>query len=80
MASATPAPRLAAANADAGGAQPGLARRRTLLIIGALMLGMLLARAGPGRARRRPGPGRPLRNASRCPATRAPRRHAPGRW
>jgi EmrB/QacA subfamily drug resistance transporter len=40
MASATPAP---AADIAAGGALPGLSRRRILLIIGALMLGMLLA-------------------------------------
>jgi EmrB/QacA subfamily drug resistance transporter len=43
MASATPAPRQAAADINANGAQPGLGRRRILLIIGALMLGMLLA-------------------------------------
>jgi EmrB/QacA subfamily drug resistance transporter len=46
MASAAPAPdggpQPPAAN-DAGGALPGLGRRRVLLIIGALMLGMLLA-------------------------------------
>jgi EmrB/QacA subfamily drug resistance transporter len=40
MASATPAP---AADITGNGAQPGLSRRRILLIIGALMLGMLLA-------------------------------------
>jgi EmrB/QacA subfamily drug resistance transporter len=40
---ATPAPRPAAADINANGAQPGLGRRRILLIIGALMLGMLLA-------------------------------------
>jgi EmrB/QacA subfamily drug resistance transporter len=40
---ATPAPRPAAADINAKGAQPGLGRRRILLIIGALMLGMLLA-------------------------------------
>jgi len=43
MASATPAARPAAAQTGAGGAQLGLGRRRILLIIGALMLGMLLA-------------------------------------
>ncbi|HEY2521759.1 MAG TPA: MDR family MFS transporter [Streptosporangiaceae bacterium] len=42
MASATPAP-AGAAPAEAGGAMPGLAHRRVLLIIGALLLGMLLA-------------------------------------
>ncbi len=40
MASATPAP---AADLSGSGALPGLSRRRILLIIGALMLGMLLA-------------------------------------
>ncbi len=40
MASATPAP---AADIPGNGALPGLSRRRILLIIGALMLGMLLA-------------------------------------
>ena len=40
MASATPAP---AADIAGNGARPGLSRRRILLIIGALMLGMLLA-------------------------------------
>src|SRR5438132_9044987 len=40
MASATPAP---AAGLTGNGALPGLSRRRILLIIGALMLGMLLA-------------------------------------
>jgi EmrB/QacA subfamily drug resistance transporter len=40
MASATPAP---AADIDGNGALPGLSHRRILLIIGALMLGMLLA-------------------------------------
>jgi len=40
MASATPAP---AADIAGNGAMPGLSRRRILLIIGALMLGMLLA-------------------------------------
>ncbi len=40
MASATPAP---AADIVGNGALPGLSRRRILLIIGALMLGMLLA-------------------------------------
>src|SRR5580704_14593881 len=40
MASATPAP---AVDIDGNGALPGLSRRRILLIIGALMLGMLLA-------------------------------------
>jgi len=40
MASATPAP---AADIAGNGALPGLSRRRILLIIGALMLGMLLA-------------------------------------
>jgi EmrB/QacA subfamily drug resistance transporter len=43
MAPATPAPRPAAADITASGAQPALGRRSTLLIIGALMLGMLLA-------------------------------------
>src|ERR1700727_650660 len=47
MASATPASsqggRLPGADAAAGGALPGLGRRRILLIIGALMCGMLLA-------------------------------------
>jgi EmrB/QacA subfamily drug resistance transporter len=47
MASATPAPvegsRPSQADAAAEGALPGLGRRRILLIIGALMLGMLLA-------------------------------------
>jgi EmrB/QacA subfamily drug resistance transporter len=47
MASATPAPaegsRLSPADDAAGGALPGLGRRRILLIIGALMCGMLLA-------------------------------------
>ncbi len=47
MASATPAPaegpRPAAVNGTDDGALPGLGRRRILLIIGALMLGMLLA-------------------------------------
>jgi EmrB/QacA subfamily drug resistance transporter len=36
-------PRLPAADGSADGAMPGLGRRRILLIIGALMLGMLLA-------------------------------------
>ena len=40
MASATPAP---AADVAGNGALPGLSRRRILIIIGALMLGMLLA-------------------------------------
>ena len=39
MASATPA----AADITGNGAQPGLGRRQILLVIGALMLGMLLA-------------------------------------
>jgi EmrB/QacA subfamily drug resistance transporter len=47
MASATPAPEAgpqpSAADIDGDGALPGLSRRRILLIIGALMLGMLLA-------------------------------------
>jgi EmrB/QacA subfamily drug resistance transporter len=47
MASATPAPGSGSGPADAAvagaGALPGLSRRRILLIIGALMLGMLLA-------------------------------------
>ena len=47
MASATPAPASGpqppAADAAGNGALPGLSRRRILLIIGALMLGMLLA-------------------------------------
>src|ERR1700745_1057193 len=43
MAPGTPAPRPAAADMNANGAQSGLGRRRILLIIGALMLGMLLA-------------------------------------
>ena len=47
MASATPAPadgfQPAAADMAGNGALPGLSRRRILLIIGALMLGMLLA-------------------------------------
>src|SRR5579871_3234635 len=47
MASATPAPaggpQSLAADGTGNGAQPGLGRRRILLIIGALMLGMLLA-------------------------------------
>jgi MFS family permease len=47
MASATPAPaggpQSLAADGTVNGAQPGLGRRRILLIIGALMLGMLLA-------------------------------------
>jgi len=47
MASATPAPaegpRLSHADDAAGGALPGLGRRRILIIIGALMCGMLLA-------------------------------------
>ena len=47
MASATPAPaggsQLPAADAMGNGAIPGLSHRRILLIIGALMLGMLLA-------------------------------------
>jgi EmrB/QacA subfamily drug resistance transporter len=43
MATATPAPRPAAADVSANGVQPGLGRRSILLIIGALMLGMLLA-------------------------------------
>jgi EmrB/QacA subfamily drug resistance transporter len=47
MASATPAaaggPQPATADVTGGGALPGLGRRRILLIIGALMLGMLLA-------------------------------------
>ena len=47
MASATPAPaggsQAPAGNAAGDGALPGLGRRRILLIIGALMLGMLLA-------------------------------------
>jgi EmrB/QacA subfamily drug resistance transporter len=47
MASATPAPadgpRASEVDASAEGALPGLGRRRILLIIGALMLGMLLA-------------------------------------
>ena len=47
MASATPAaagsPRPPAADITGNGARPGLSRRRILLIIGALMLGMLLA-------------------------------------
>ncbi len=47
MASATPAPagggQPLAADGTGNGAQPGLGRRRILLIIGALMLGMLLA-------------------------------------
>jgi EmrB/QacA subfamily drug resistance transporter len=43
MASAIPAPRPTAVDINANGAQPGLGRRRILLIIGALMLGMLLA-------------------------------------
>ncbi len=43
MAPATPAPRPAAVDMNANGAQSGLGRRRILLIIGALMLGMLLA-------------------------------------
>src|SRR5438270_6345716 len=43
MAPATPAPRPAAADMNANGAQPGLGRRQILLITGALMLGMLLA-------------------------------------
>ena len=42
MASATPAP-AGEAPAEAGGAMPGLGHRRVLLIIGALLLGMLLA-------------------------------------
>ncbi|HYY19363.1 MAG TPA: MDR family MFS transporter [Streptosporangiaceae bacterium] len=41
MATATPAP--AGAAPETGGAMPGLGHRRVLLIIGALMLGMLLA-------------------------------------
>ena len=44
MASAAPAPaQPPVANGDGNGALPGLGRRRILLIIGALMLGMLLA-------------------------------------
>ncbi len=43
MAPATPAPRPPAVGIEADGAQPGLGRRRILLVIGALMLGMLLA-------------------------------------
>src|SRR5690242_7646527 len=47
MASATPAaagaPTPSAANITGNGALPGLSRRQILLIIGALMLGMLLA-------------------------------------
>src|ERR1700741_4574726 len=47
MASATPAPaegpRPSEVDGSADGALPGLGRRRILLIIGALMLGMLLA-------------------------------------
>ena len=47
MASATPAPaggaQPSAADIPGNGARPGLSRRRILLIIGALMLGMLLA-------------------------------------
>src|SRR5258706_15580196 len=47
MASATPAPadgpQPPAADIEGNGALPGLSRRRILLIIGALMLGMLLA-------------------------------------
>jgi EmrB/QacA subfamily drug resistance transporter len=43
MASATPAPAPRAQAEPGGGAMPGLGRRRILLIIGALMLGMLLA-------------------------------------
>ena len=42
MASATPVP-AGEAQAEAGAAMPGLGRRRVLLIIGALLLGMLLA-------------------------------------
>ena len=42
MATATPAP-AGAAPGEADGAMPGLGHRRVLLIIGALMLGMLLA-------------------------------------
>ena len=42
MASATPVP-AGEPQAEAGGAMPGLGRRRVLLIIGALLLGMLLA-------------------------------------
>jgi len=43
MASAAPAPAADPWDASANGALPGLGRRRILLIIGALMLGMLLA-------------------------------------
>jgi EmrB/QacA subfamily drug resistance transporter len=43
MASATPAPAPGAQAESGGGAMPGLGRRQILLIIGALMLGMLLA-------------------------------------
>ena len=43
MASATPAPAPRAQAEPGGGAMPGLGRRRVLLIIGALLLGMLLA-------------------------------------
>src|SRR3984957_15738372 len=42
MSTATPAPAGAGA-VEPGGAQPGLARRGSVLIIGALMLGMLRA-------------------------------------